>query len=366
MVTNFEPQVLSDLPIPPGELLEEEIAVIGMTQQQLAIRTGRPPQVINEIIRGKKAITHETAIGLEKVLGIPAHVWVNLEATYNLTQARLKEREELLRQEGWLKEFPVRELEKRGWIQANKDKADKIRALLEFLGVASFQAWHQTHLTWRQTVLGFRISENSKVSLGALAAWMRKGEREGQDTEMSEYDEKRFRDAVQQIRTMTSEEPRKFVPKMKTLCANAGVAVVFTQELPKSGANGVSRWLTPTKGLIQMSLRWKWHDIFWFSFFHECCHVLHHQVREVYIDGLDGDPDVETVANVFAGDLLIPPDAWKSFVSKQKFTEVAVRQFASEIEIHPGIIVGRMQHEGIIPYSSRLTCLKERLQWVTE
>ena len=64
MVTNFEQDIFSDLPIPPGELLEEEIAAIGMTQQELAMRTGRPAQVINEIIRGKKAITHETAIEL--------------------------------------------------------------------------------------------------------------------------------------------------------------------------------------------------------------------------------------------------------------------------------------------------------------
>ncbi|MCH7746437.1 MAG: HigA family addiction module antidote protein, partial [Chloroflexi bacterium] len=226
MVTNFEQDIFSDLPIPPGELLEEEIAAIGMTQQELAMRTGRPAQVINEIVRGKKAITYETAIELEKVLGIPAHVWVNLEATYHLTQARVKERDFLLGQEDWLKEFPVRELEKRGWIQAHSDKADKIRALLEFFGVASFRAW-------RQTVMPLGNIENKKFPLGALAAWLRKGELEGRDIDAAEYDEEKFRDAIAKIRTMTSDEPEKFVPQMTNLCAEAGVAVVFVQELPK-------------------------------------------------------------------------------------------------------------------------------------
>lgn len=355
MVTKFEKNILSDLPIPPGELLGEEIAAIGMTQQELAMRTGRPAQVINEIIRGKKAITYETAIELEKVLGIPAHVWVNLEATYHLTQARLKERDDLLGQQEWLKEFPVRELEKRGWIESHRNKEDKIRALLEFLGVASFQAW-------RQTVLGFRISEKSKVSPGALAAWLRQGELKGRDTETADYNESNFRQAIEKIRALTLNEPEEFEPRLKKLCAEAGVAVVLIQELPRSGANGVARWLTPTKGIIQLSLRWKWHDIFWFSFFHECCHILNHQIREVHIDGINGKSEVESEANTFAQDLLISPDDWKRFKADQRYSETAVRNFASEIGIHPGIVVGRMQREKLISYSA-LANLKKRLAW---
>ena len=355
MVTNFEQDIFSDLPIPPGELLEEEIAAIGMTQQELAMRTGRPAQVINEIIRGKKAITHETAIELEMVLGIPAHVWVNLEATYHLTQARLKERDDLLGQQEWLKEFPVRELEKRGWVESHKNKEDKIRGLLEFLGVASFQAW-------RQTILGFRISEKSKVSPGALAAWLRQGELKGRDAETADYNESNFHHAIKQIRTLTLEEPEEFLPQMTQLCAEAGVAVILVQELSRSGANGVARWLTPTKGIIQLSLKWKWHDIFWFSFFHECCHILNHHIREVHIDGINGNSEVEFEANTFAQNLLIPTDDWTRFTTDPRHSETAVRNFASEVGIHPGIVVGRMQREKLISYST-LSNLKTQLAW---
>lgn len=364
MVTRIEPQFTSDLPIPPGELLEEELALIGMTQQQLAIRTGRPAQVINEIIRGKKQITFETAIELEKVLGIPAHIWVNLEAEYRLTQARLKEREDLSRQEHWLKQFPVGVLEKRGWINKFRNRSNKTRELLEFLGVASFDAW-------RQTMLGFRITNSAKVSQGALAAWLRRGELEGLELNLPKYDEKKFNEAVRQIRMMTSLDPSEFVPRMTTLCADAGVAVIFVQELPKSGANGAARWLTPTKGLIQMSLRLKWHDIFWFSFFHEVCHIRRHKIHEVYIDvdginGTDVDPIAEEEADAYARDLLIASDDWFQFRGELQFTEAAVRKFAAQIGIHPGIVVGRLQHDKIIPFSSALTRLKERLEWPPE
>jgi len=177
MVTNATPRVWSDLAVPPGELLQEELDAIGMTQQEFAMRTGRPAQVINEIIRDKKRITHETALEFEKVLGIPAYFWVNLEADYQLTQARLRDQEELRRQEEWLKEFPVREMEKREWISRHTEKIDKVRELLRFLGAASFPAWRHT----METVLGYRITPHANVSEGALAAWLRKGELEGRE-----------------------------------------------------------------------------------------------------------------------------------------------------------------------------------------
>ena len=71
--------ILSDLPIPPGEVLAEELEERGMTQKELATLMVRPTQAINEIIRAKKAITPGTALGLEKALGIDAGFWMNLE-----------------------------------------------------------------------------------------------------------------------------------------------------------------------------------------------------------------------------------------------------------------------------------------------
>ncbi len=88
-MTTRNPRVLSDMPIPPGEVLAEELEARGMTQKELAARLGRPAQAINEIIKAKKAITPETAIGLEQVLGIDAQFWTNLEADYRLTLARI-------------------------------------------------------------------------------------------------------------------------------------------------------------------------------------------------------------------------------------------------------------------------------------
>jgi HTH-type transcriptional regulator / antitoxin HigA len=79
-----------DPPVHPGEYLAEEIAARGLSQKALAEEMGRPVQVVNEIIRGKKAVTAETALDLEAVLDIPARFWLGFQVEYDLTAARLR------------------------------------------------------------------------------------------------------------------------------------------------------------------------------------------------------------------------------------------------------------------------------------
>ena len=180
--------------------------------------------------------------------------------------------------------------------------------------------------------------------------------------ETATYSDRKFKHAVKEIRTLTDAAPEEFQSKMVDLCADAGLALLFVKELPKSGANGVTKWLTPDKGLIQMSLRLKWSDVFWFSFFHECFHILRHQGTYVHIKGIDSTTDHEKAADKFATDFLIPPDEWRIFVDSYCYDSESVTDFATRMGIAPGIVVGRMQHEKLIPYN-RLTNLKTRYQW---
>ena len=358
------PRVLSDMPIPPGEVLEEELEARGMTQKELAARLGRPAQVINEIIKGKKAITADTAIGLGKVLGIDAQFWTNLEADYRLALAQNRDRDALLADVHWLDDYPIREMIKRGWIEAEQDKPSRLKALLSFLGVAVGEP-----RAYQQAV-GFRITEAAqrKVSLGALAVWLRKGELDAQEVSTADYDEEVFSAALAKIRRMTGQSPEEFIPAMSDLCAEAGVAFCMVQELPKSGANGATSWLTDDrKALIQMSLRHKWADIFWFTFFHEACHLLKHRTqRRIVIEGLAADPDlaeIEAEADAFARDFLIAPEVWRDFCDAGSFTSQAVREFAQSAGIAPFIVVGRLQKEKWIGYR-QLASLKQRYTWV--
>jgi len=171
MVTNTDDRAFSDLAVPPGELLAEELEARGMTQRELADRTGRPGQKISEIINGKKSITYDTALELEKVLGIPAHFWVNLEASYQLSKARLREKSQLEEQEDWLDFFPVQELRGRGYIPKSRDKRQTVGALLKFFGVASFPALRQR----QEAFIQYRITPSlryRRVRCGRGFGWV--------------------------------------------------------------------------------------------------------------------------------------------------------------------------------------------------
>ncbi len=345
--------------IPPGELLAEELEARGMTQKELADRTGRPGQKISEIIHGKKSITYDTALELEKVLGIPAHFWVNLEASYQLTKARLREKSQLEEQEHWLEFFPVRQLWARRCIPRSLDKRETVAALLKFFGVASFSTLWQRQGALLQE---YRITPKSRVSEGALWVWLRVGDLEAREIETAAYNEHRFLNVLSEIRSLTAERPAVIFPRMRELCASAGVAFVVIKEFPKSGANGVACWLSTDKAMIQLSTKRRWTDIFWFSFYHEAKHVLDREKNRTFVNGSNDDPAADAGADRFAADLLIPPDEWAAFVASGPWSPVRVREFAQLVGIHPGIVVGRLQHERLVTYA-KLNELRSRFVW---
>ena len=87
--------VWPDRAIHPGVYLAQELEARSMTQTELSRRMQRPVQVINEIVRGKKSVSAETALGLERVLGTSARTWMNLQSNYQLVKARQRQREEI-------------------------------------------------------------------------------------------------------------------------------------------------------------------------------------------------------------------------------------------------------------------------------
>lgn len=126
---------------PPGETLQELLEERGMSQAELAERTGRPKKTINEIVQGKAAITPETALQFERVLGVPASFWNARERNYREALAHNRETEALQTYGEWVREFPYAAMVKQGWIPSVSNPPDRARTLLSFFSVASPQAW---------------------------------------------------------------------------------------------------------------------------------------------------------------------------------------------------------------------------------
>jgi len=357
-----------DYAVPPGETLLETIEHSGMTQTELAERTGRPKKTINEIIKGKTAITPETARQLERVLGVPASFWNNLERNYREKLAEIEERERLKLQGEWLKEIPVNTMVEYGWVKKFSGKIEQLQEVLNFFGVASVEAWREV---WKKisgsTQMAFRQSLAFKSEPGAVAAWIRKGQIESQKIDCKPFKTSNFHCALKKIRALTNEPPEAFVPDMVKICADAGVAVVFVPELPKSRVCGSAYWLNSEKAVIQLSLRYKTDDHLWFTFFHEAGHVLQNQKREIFLeyDGRNGEDD-EKQANKYASEVLIPQSLYKDFIKRRTFNSRTVEEFARNLGIAPGIVVGRLQHDKAVPFATNLNNLKRHFKWSLE
>lgn len=363
--TEFAPDFIS----PPGETIQDLLDEKSMSQAELAERMGRPVKTVNEIVKGKAAITPETSLQLERVLGVPSSFWLIREQKYRERIARERESRELRHHVQWMKEtFPVKDMCDLGWVagysRRKNQQVDLLRNVLQFFGTASPREWNSIWLDTSHRA-SFRKSLRYQSHPGSIAAWLRKGEVDATEIQCRHFQRGRFREALSEIRRLTADDPNVFVDRSVELCAHAGVAFVLTPQVRGARVSGATRWLDAKKALIQLSLRYKTDDQFWFTFFHEAAHLILHGKREVFLEGIE-DPEQllqEEEANRFAADFLIPDDEYNQFVESEMFTERSVRQFAKAVGIAPGIAVGRLQHDGHIPHS-HLNSLKRSFEWV--
>lgn len=348
-----------DYVVTPGAVINDYLDSLNMTQASLVERTGMAKKTINEIIQGKAPVTPDTALKLERVLGRPAHFWSNLERQYQDDLVRQQEQQRLQGRLAWLKSFPLKELIERKWVPQCSDRVAQMDALLRYFGVASPEQWDTV---WKGALpVAYRQTGRPSQHVEAIAAWLRHGELEAQAVDCADYDRKRFLAALQEIRGLTTAEPQHFDPRMRKLCAEAGVVLLFVPELPGAGVYGATRWFNGVP-VIQLSLYRKSNDHFWFTFFHEAGHILKHGRKEVFVERKGLNDEKEREANDFACDFLVPSARLRAFLTGGQPTLAAIRRFAAEIGVAPGIVVGRLQHDKVLAMNVG-NKLKLRFEW---
>jgi addiction module HigA family antidote len=346
----------------PGEILAEALEERAMTQAELARRMDRPVKTINEIVNGKAAITHDTALQLELVLGIPARLWNNLQRDYSEAEARLAERRRLEAGAAWVDHFPLTDMVKHGWLPPAKSKPEAFANLLRFFAVSGQSGWERQ---WATTQTAFRRSPAFAPSPYAVSAWLRQGELRAAEIECEPFHAGKLRSSLPAIRALTRLDPLAFMPDLVALLAACGVALVVVPELPGTHLSGAARWLTPDKALVQLSLRHRSDDQFWFTLLHDLGHLLRSGPRSAFLDAATPDPvgsPEEAAADRFAASVLIPDAAFERIREEGRFDRLAVEQAAADLGLPPGILVGRLQREGMV-LPSKLNYLKRHWQW---
>ncbi len=349
MVT--ERKLHSDLAIPPGEYLEEVLQELGMSKTELAKRMGRPAPKLSAIFTGAKSITPATAMQLEKVVGVPANIWLGLETEYRLARAEQQEKDQLAQEVKLLTPFCYSKLAQLGLVRKVTHRHEKVRELQRFFGVASLAYVCQL----RRYQAAFRVGRGGVRSPSpyALASWLRVGEIQARGVECNPFDRSRLKNALDRIRQMTLRTPEEFQEPLASLLASCGVALIIVPHFPGTKAHGATFWLEADKAVLMLTIRGRWADVFWFSLFHELGHILLHQRGETFIEGdpsQAGQEGQEEEADRFTADQLVPPSAYKHFVGRGDFYPDSIAAFARQIGIDAGVVVGRLQHDGYLPW----------------
>lgn len=340
----------------PGETIRDELAARGWTQADLARIMGRPIQVVNQIITGKKAITADTAKELAAAFGTSEGFWLNLENSYQLWR-RQPASEEISRRAAIYARIPVKEMERRQWIRKTKDAQELEEELKRFWGVNSLDEVPSV------IRVAARASGAETSLTPAQYTWCYRALRLAGGLDVARYEKAIVLGGIPKLRALMAdpEESRK-VPRV---LAELGVRFLVIKHLPGSGIDGAALWHGDDSPIIAVSARYDRMDSFWFTVCHELAHIIEEdQLGTLDKGALDTDLigangavsastlEMEQRADRLASEMLIPKARLDSFIVRVRpyYSKTRIIQFAQTVGVHPGIVVGQLQHRHEIGY----------------
>ena len=353
----FEPDWFSR----PGETLSVLMARHSLSAGDLAERLGCGREVVRGLLTGMTAIDESIADGLANVVGGTTAFWRKRQATYERCLARAADTVPAETASTWLKQIPLSSMASSGWIE-RPSRSHALQSCLAYFGVAGPEEWLRRYAQVAADV-AFRTSPTFESGLGPLSAWLRQGEIEATMTPCAKWSHDRLEASLSNLRKLTLlREPSKFLPRLKAICADAGVAIVVLRTPQGCRASGATRFVCQDKAMVILSFRYLSEDHFWFTFFHEIGHLLLHSHSATFVDSDMSVTDArEREANDFAATTLIPTINQKD-MERLGARKMAVIRFAASVGISPGIVVGQMQHRKLFGPDS-LNFLKRRYIW---
>ncbi len=337
----------------PGETLQEKLDEIEMGPKEFSLRTGKPEKTIIDVLKGRSRVTPQMAILFENVLHIPAHFWLNMQRSHDEYIARQEMEKELEESKDWARKFPYPDMAKKGWVKARRKAGQKAKELFKFFGLSSSIAWKRYYID-QELKVDFRISLAHTKKPHAVSAWLRKGELQANQLQANKFNKSGFKNSLDDLKDIMVKQPDDFFTQIQQVCLENGVKVVFTPNIKGAPINGSTRWLKSTP-LIQLSDRYKRNDVFWFTFFHEIGHILLHGKKDIFIEEKKQGKEngqKEEEANEFAIKWISTKEAEKEIIENGDYSHSAILKYAEKFHTHPAIIVGRLQHLDILPFSA--------------
>lgn len=348
---------------PPGEFLREELDARGWTQTDLAAILDRPLAMVNEIIAGKRRITPETAKGLAAAFGTSPELWLNLESAYQLWQVRNDDYGNVARRARMYSLAPVKEMQRRGWLGQSKNLDVLERQLQDFFGIDDLgdEPRFLAHAA--------RKSSSYERLTPAQRAWLFRAEHLARAVKVGPFSERKLKECVIELRSlMQTPESVRDVPRV---LGEAGVPFVVVEALQGTRIDGACFWQDGIP-VVAMSLRFDRIDNFWFVLMHELGHVSNRDgALDIDIDRVqpgDERPECERLADEFAAELIIPTRQLDEFIQRvhPRYSANAIERFSHIARVHPGIVVGQLQHRGLVAWNTHRKSLVPVRDWICD
>lgn len=352
-----------DLIIHPGETLEEILEDRGMSQKELAIRTGVTEKHVSTVIRGKKNISVAYARKLEYALGIPASFWMNLQSNYDRELLEFEEVNEITRVElDVLKNLKdiIAYLKKLKIMEEDDSPANQVLDLRTILAVSNLTAIPDLSYN---AVYRAQISKNVNVDSYVLFAWQRICEILTANIKIADMpDLNKLKESIPRIKRLMFSDGDEIHQRLRDIFAECGIAFEIVKHFKGAPVQGFVKKDESGRMIMCMTIRQSFADIFWFSLFHEIGHILNGDIKQRFVDFTSVKSDIEQKADSFAGNVLIDFERYKIFVNQRDFSLDAIRRFALENQVKSYIVIGRLQSDGLLEWN-QFGSEKIRYRW---
>ena len=359
MAVREEQEFVPDWFSKPGDSLRALMLRRGLAVEAVAkcLNGGLP--ALSGILAGTEAIDGAQAAALAEHVGGTVSFWLKRQVHYEEALLRAVDRAAADEGDDWLL-LPVPGDKPRGRLSQERRRAE-VQRRLTFFNVGTLKAWDARYGRICSNTL-FRKSAAFRSDDAAILMWLRMGELGADLVDTRSWDAENLKDRLDKIRKLSKvKDPERFLPKLRNLFAEAGVAVVTKRAPPGCPASGASRMVAPDKAMILLSFRGLSDDKFWFTVFHEVGHLLLHGASTFVDADLEGTDEYEREANDFASGLIVPKEEEDEFRQLRSIRDDILR-FSVRAGVAPGLIVGQMQHRGKVG-QDKLNYLKRRWSW---
>lgn len=306
---------------------------------------------------GSAAIDASAATTITALLGGSRDFWLRRQENFESALARAIDNMSGGERNEWLTRVKGPGQPRTGRTSA-KLLDDELRRRLAFYGVGSIREWKRRYAGVQGGTV-FRTSRAYASHQAPVSLWLRKGELASNLVDTEQFDRERLIAAVSDVRRLTRvRQLDRCLPTLRSLLAKCGVALVVA--LPPDGcrASGAVRIVEPGKAMLLLSLRHRSDDQLWFTVLHEVGHLILHSGAS-FVDGEDTPRDErEAEADRFAAEAIVPPARERELLALG-LRHRDVTRFAVSIGVSPGLVVGQLQHRGLIG-QDKLNFLKRR------